>query len=180
MKRSFLILTCSAALIFGVAHYSAPPHPSSSEQKADMATAPVPPSAADSAAQEKTLQFPAAPAPAAKPGAKPATRKFDPRFVQPATAAGLTGASKEEIQRTAAARLAESTREKAEAEKWALASGWPIRGQKPDGGSFELMRLENGAPVYVETHNANGHAQPLRRRLDGGYVGKRSAAPRPS
>ncbi|MBW8049415.1 MAG: S8 family serine peptidase [Cytophagales bacterium] len=47
------------------------------------------------------------------------------------------------------------TIQKAEAEQWAIDSGYTIRGNLPDGGSFEIIKITNGAPIYNITNNLN-------------------------
>ncbi|MBK1828707.1 S8 family serine peptidase [Haloferula rosea] len=43
---------------------------------------------------------------------------------------------------------------KEEARAWAKANGWEMKGRKPDGGDWEIMRLDaNGEPVIYETDN---------------------------
>ena len=83
-----------------------------------------------------------------------AAQEFDPRFVQPATRMGLFGKRdaatlrqiREDAERVAA--------EKAAAVRRANAEGWPVRGEKPGGGEFELMAFyPNGQPLYYETDN---------------------------
>ncbi|MFC0019811.1 S8 family serine peptidase [Roseibacillus persicicus] len=91
----------------------------------------------------------------APPNVAAAAPKFDPRFEQPATQAGLFGPDEATMQKHAAEALARSQREKAEAEEWARENHWPLAGVNEDGMGFEIMRLENGAPVYNGTQNTN-------------------------
>lgn len=93
-----------------------------------------------------------APAPAVAAVAKP---KFDPRFEQPATKMKLFGISEEEAQGLAAEMRLESEAAKEKAWAWARKNGKPVKGKTADGGSFELMRLdEDGRPIYNQTLNA--------------------------
>ncbi|MBG88369.1 MAG: hypothetical protein CMO80_15910, partial [Verrucomicrobiales bacterium] len=78
---------------------------------------------------------------------------------------GTVAKAQEEVVidlRTREARLAsaEALRqiaigEKQAAEAVARQNNWPIRGTTIDGGVFELVRLENGHPIYYTTHNVN-------------------------
>lgn len=85
---------------------------------------------------------------------KQAEAKFDPRFVQPATKARLFGIMEEEDEETLARKEAEEARRLAEVREWARIHNKPIEGKLADGSSYELMRIENGEPIYYKTNNA--------------------------
>ena len=59
------------------------------------------------------------------------------------------------LEQFAVERAAQWARERAEAESLAIKLGLPIRKEYPDGSVIELQRLENGRPLYYETHNLN-------------------------
>jgi hypothetical protein len=59
------------------------------------------------------------------------------------------------LERFAEERAARWAKERTEAESLAIKLGLPIRKEYLDGSVIELQRLENGRPLYYETHNLN-------------------------
>ncbi|HOH31962.1 MAG TPA: S8 family serine peptidase, partial [Candidatus Hydrogenedentes bacterium] len=57
--------------------------------------------------------------------------------------------------KTVQALKAVSQRQKEEAQALAQAKGWPVRGMTSDKATFELIKIENGRPFYLITHNVN-------------------------
>lgn len=57
------------------------------------------------------------------------------------------------LLRIAAEQSVKSQTEKAEAERFARENNLPVRSELSGGGVIELMRFENGKPVYYITHN---------------------------
>ncbi len=73
----------------------------------------------------------------------------------------LFAQSQNQNQRKNLEQLSKTWNEKAlfqkhEAEKMATEKGWPIRFEDAEGRMSELVRLDNGAPVYKITDNAGG------------------------
>ncbi|MCC7319019.1 MAG: hypothetical protein IT219_10840, partial [Bacteroidales bacterium] len=73
----------------------------------------------------------------------------------------LFAQSQNQNQRKNLEQLSKTWNEKAlfqkqEAEKMATEKGWPIRFEDAEGRMSELVRLNNGAPVYKITDNAGG------------------------
>jgi len=58
------------------------------------------------------------------------------------------------LNQLAADFSATAIQEKAAAEQWAIANGFPIRGTTPDGSYFEIQSIVNG-PAYYITNNIN-------------------------
>ncbi len=66
----------------------------------------------------------------------------------------------------------EFLRLKQEAEEWARQNGVPIRQVLPDGTIIEIMRLENGIPLFYITDNADASRTTQTERLyPGGTLG---------
>ena len=78
-------------------------------------------------------------------------------FLLPAAgfAQSLPGTDHERLRFLADSFAQVSATQKAEAIAWALVNNRPIRTVGPDGTEIEIMRIENGYPVYYTTDNDN-------------------------
>lgn len=158
------LVLASLALLFFLTRRSQEPAPSAAPlaakaQASDPTPAPPRPAAGEEVFDEPETGGETAAAPIAAPGfipvRNPAVKQFDPRFEQPATRMKLFGARDPATLKEISDHEAKVATEKAAAVAWAAAHGWPVKGTKPDGGAYELMRIDpDGQPIYYETQNA--------------------------
>lgn len=137
--------------------------------KAAAAPDPLPPGATATAEdaimpEDSLVPVQQKPAPAPAPAL---AKAFDPRFVQPATRPEHFGPPVAQLQPEILRKKAAAQADKKAADAWAKANGWPISGNYPGGGGFELMGMDGGQPLYNTTNNSNSaisaNVTPIRK-----------------